>query len=63
MVYARLPMLFAVSALSMPLGGCVAIPMATQAVSALSMFEKQAPTTQDRTQLPDRLGEVAHAPR
>jgi hypothetical protein len=63
MTYARLPVLFAIMALSMPLGGCVAMPMAAQAVSGLPMLANQAAVTPDRTQLPDPRGEIAHAPR
>jgi hypothetical protein len=63
MTYARLPALFAILALSMPLGGCVAVPMAAQAVSGLPMFAKQAAVTPDRSQLPDPRGEIARAPR
>ena len=63
MMYARLPVLFAILALCLPLGGCVAVPMAAQAVSGLPMFAKQAAMTPDRSQMPDPRGEIAHAPR
>jgi hypothetical protein len=49
--------------LSMPLGGCVAVPMAAQAVSGLPMFEKPAAVAPERTLLPDPRGKVSHAPQ
>jgi hypothetical protein len=62
-MYAGLAALFETLTLSMPLGGCVAVPMAAQAVSGLPMFEKPAAVAPERTLLPDPRGKVSHAPQ
>jgi hypothetical protein len=63
MMLSRLPALFATLGLSLLLGGCVAVPMAAQALSGLPGFAQQAMTPLDGTHPASTTAEVVRAPR